>query len=109
MIVRDGPSPHVLAIPGRPDFDLTNLWVTDGAPASNAGNAEAAAGPVVLEPPANGTIFRVVEFTPDSAPRGFDRKAAFDAMGAGHAMDADASRHPGHAQDLDGRLRDRAE
>ena len=95
MIVSDGPSPHVLTIPGRPDFGLTNLWVTDTAPASNAGNADAAARPVMLEPPANGTIFRVVEFPPDSAPGGFDRKAAFDAMGAGHAMDADASRHPG--------------
>ena len=95
MIVSDGPSPHVLTIPGRPDFGLTNLWVTDTAPASNAGNADAAARPVMLEPPANGTIFRVVEFPPDSAPGGFDRQAAFDAMGAGHAMDADASRHPG--------------
>ena len=95
MIVSDGPSPHVLTIPGRPDFGLTNLWVTDTAPASNAGNADAAARPVMLEPPANGTIFRVVEFPPDSAPGGFDRQAAFDAMGAGHAMDADASRHSG--------------
>jgi len=95
VIVSDGPSPHVLTIPGRPDFGLTNLWVTDTAPASNAGNADAAARPVMLEPPANGTIFRVVEFPPDSAPGGFDRQAAFDAMGAGHAMDADASRHPG--------------
>ena len=77
------------------DFALTNLWVTDGAPASNAGAADAAARPVVLEPPRNGAIFRVVEFPPDQAPGGFDRKAAFGAMGAHHAMDPDASRHPG--------------
>jgi naringenin degradation protein FdeH len=95
IIVSDGPSPHVLTIPGRADFALTNLWVTDGAPASNAGNADAAARPVVLEPPRNGTIFRVVEFPPDQAPGGFDRKAAFAAMGADRAMDPDASRHPG--------------
>ena len=95
IIVSDGPSPHVLTIPGRPDFALTNLWITDGAPASNAGNADAAKRPVVLEPPRNGTIFRVVEFPPDRAPGGFDRAAAFKAMGAGHAMDPDASRHPG--------------
>ena len=31
IIVSDGPSPHVLTIPGRDDFALTNLWVTDGA------------------------------------------------------------------------------
>ena len=95
VIVSDGPSPHVLTIPGRTDFGLTNLWITDGAPASNAGNADAAARPVVLEPPRSGTIFRIVEFPPDRAPGGFDRAAAFKAMGAGHAMDPDASRHPG--------------
>src|SRR5262245_29991678 len=95
VIVSDGPSPHVLTIPGRTDFALTNLWITDGAPAGNTGNADAAKRPVVLEPPRNGTIFRIVEFPPDRAPGGFDRAAAFDAMGAGHAMDPDASRHPG--------------
>jgi quercetin dioxygenase-like cupin family protein len=95
IFVSDGPSPHVLTIPGRSDFALTNLWVTERAPASNAGNADAAARPVVLEPPPKGAIFRIVEFPPDQAPGGFDRKAAFAAMGAGHAMDPDASRHPG--------------
>ena len=70
IFVSDGPSPHVLTIPGRPDFALTNLWVTDGAPASNAGSADAADRPVVLEPPRNGAIFRVVEFPPDRAPGG---------------------------------------
>ncbi len=96
VIVSDGPSPHVLALPGAADFALTNLWVTDGAPADNAGDADAAARPVVLEPPPGGTIFRVVEFPPDSSLGArFDRQAAFAAMGAGDAMDPDASRHPG--------------
>jgi quercetin dioxygenase-like cupin family protein len=36
-----------------------------------------------------------VEFPPDQAAGGFDRTAAFAAMGAGHAMDPDATRHPG--------------
>ena len=95
IFVSDAPSPHVLTIPGRPDFALTNLWVTDRAPASNAGNADAANRRVVLEPPRSGAIFRIVEFPPDQAPGGFDRKAAFAAMGAHRAMDPDASRHPG--------------
>jgi quercetin dioxygenase-like cupin family protein len=95
VILSDGSSPHVLTVPGRPDFALTNLWVTDRAPASNAGSADAAARPVVLEPPKDGTVFRVVEFPPDRAAGGFDRKAAFAAMGAAHAMDPDAARHPG--------------
>ena len=95
VIVSDGPSPHVLLIPGRTDFGLTNLWVTDGSPGIDEGNADAAARPVVLEPPAGGTIFRVVEFPPDKAAADFDRKTAFSSMGADHAMDPDASRHPG--------------
>jgi quercetin dioxygenase-like cupin family protein len=95
VFVSDSPSPHVLAIPGRPDFALTNLWVVERVPASNAGQADAAARPIVLEPPRGGAIFRVVEFPPDRAPGGFDRAAAFAAMGADHAMDPDASRHPG--------------
>ena len=92
VIVSDGPSPHALTLPGRTDFGLTNLWVTDGAPASNA---DAAARPIVLEPPAGGTIFRVVEFPPDKVAGAFDRDAAFTAMGARHAMDPDGARHPG--------------
>ena len=47
-----------------------------------------------LEPPRNGSIFRIVEFPPDAAGGGFDRAASFRAMGASHTMDPDASRHP---------------
>ena len=87
VIISDRPSPHVLTLPGRGDFGLTNLWITDRAPASNDGNADPAARKVVLEPPANGTIFRVVEFPPEQSGGAFDRHAAFAAMGADHAMD----------------------
>jgi len=39
----------------------------------------------VLAPPANGTIFRLVEFPPDIAWRGkADAGDAFDSIGAGH-------------------------
>ena len=96
IIVMDGPSPHALEIPGMPGLALINLWVTDRAPAANAGSGDAAARPVVLEPPARGTIFRVVDFPPDRDVMGkVDRSRAFGAMGAGHAMDRSESRHPG--------------
>ncbi len=95
VIVSDAPSPHVLTLPGRTDFGLTNLWITDSTPADNEGRADAAARPVALEPPVGGSIFRVVEFPPDKAGSAFDREAAFAAMGAAHAMDPDGSRHPG--------------
>ena len=96
MILSDGPSPHVLELASMPGLALINLWVTDGAPARNAGSADAAARPVVLEPPARGTIFRVVDFPPDAAMAAtLDRGKAFETMGAGHAMDASGARHPG--------------
>ena len=75
MIASDGPSPHVVTLPGRTDFALTDLWVTDAAPASNAGGADPAKRRMTLEPPGLGTIFRVVEFPPDAAPGGFDARS----------------------------------
>ena len=70
LILTDGPSPHALEVDGMPGLALINLWVSDRAPASNAGSADAAARPVVLEPPARGTIFRVVDFPPDQGMAG---------------------------------------
>ncbi len=80
IIVMDGPSPHVLELEGMPGLALITLWVTGRAPAANVGPADAAARPVVLEPPARGTIYR---------------GKAFAAMGADHAMDRSEARHPG--------------
>jgi hypothetical protein len=94
MILSDEPSPHVLSLAGRA-VTLTNLWVTDATPADNRGDADGAARPIVLEPPAGGTIFRVVEFEPDRPAETFDRAAAFAVTGASHAMDAAGARHPG--------------
>src|SRR5512137_745178 len=64
IILIDGPSPHALEVDGMPGLALINLWVTDRAPAGNTGSVDAAARPVVLEPPNGGTIFRVVDFPP---------------------------------------------
>ena len=87
-IIADAIAQNVKEIPGIPGLALTDLWETAGAPASNEGHADAAARPVRLEPPANGTLFRVVEFPPDAAwrKRG-DSQVAFDSIGAGHTQD----------------------
>ena len=69
-----------------PGLALTELWRTDCTPADNTGNADAIDRPVVLEPSPNGTIFRIVEFPPDSLWRGkADALDAFESIGAGHA------------------------
>jgi hypothetical protein len=44
-------------------FALTNLWVTDGSPADNAGRADAVCCPVVLN--RRRAIFRIVDFYHD--------------------------------------------
>jgi len=87
--LQDGLAPNVKEMVSMPGLALTDLWETTVAPASNAGNADAAARPVKLEPPTTGSILRIVEFPPDSAWRNSaDSKAAFDSIGAGHAKDA---------------------
>jgi mannose-6-phosphate isomerase-like protein (cupin superfamily) len=92
MILSDGPAASVKEIPTFPGLALTDLWETAGAPASNAGSADAAARAVRLEPPKNGTIFRIVEFPPDtSRPQGADSREGFKSIGAGHAQDRASS------------------
>ena len=87
-IIADGQAPNVKEMASMPGLALTDLWETTGAPADNAGHSDAAARPVRLEPLKNGTLFRIVEFPPDSQWRNrADARAAFDSIGAGHAPD----------------------
>ena len=86
--IADGPAPNVKEMSAMPGLALTDLWETKGAPASNAGDEDAAERPVHLEPPKNGTILRIVEFPPDSAWRNrTDGKDGFKSIGAGHVQD----------------------
>ncbi|HEV8109552.1 MAG TPA: cupin domain-containing protein [Burkholderiales bacterium] len=92
--IADGEAPNVKEMASMPGLALTDLWETGAAPARNDGDKDAAARPVHLEPPKNGTILRIVEFPPDSAWRGgADGAAAFKSIGAGHAQDR-GSRDP---------------
>ena len=91
-IIADGLAPNVKEMASMPWLALTDLWETKGAPADNNGHADAAARPVHLEPPRNGTILRIVEFPPDSQWRGqADGAQAFKSIGAGHAQDRKSS------------------
>jgi len=84
----DGLAPNLKEMESMPGVALTDLWETRGSPASNEGSADAAARPVRLEPPENGTLLRIVEFPPDTQWRGrADAEKAFESIGAGHAPD----------------------
>ncbi len=90
--IADGEAPNVKEMASMPGLALTDLWETAGAPARNDGDKDAAARPVRLEPPRNGTLLRIVEFPPDSAWRGSaDGREAFKSIGAGHAKDKASS------------------
>jgi hypothetical protein len=97
IIVMDGDAPNVLEMASMPGVALTDLWRTRTSPASNSGNQDSATGRIKLEPPANGSILRIVEFPPDSAWRDTaDARKAFASIGAGGAPDhgsADAMMH----------------
>jgi hypothetical protein len=96
IILSDGPAASVKEMaPTFPGLALTDFWETTSSPASNVGSADAANRPVHLEPEPNGTIFRMVEFPPDSSrPKGADSREGFKAIGAGHAQAA------GHADPM---------
>jgi mannose-6-phosphate isomerase-like protein (cupin superfamily) len=95
VCVSDALATNVLERPARPGVALTNLWRTETVPAPIDGPAETVDGPLVLHPPAGGTIFRIVEFQPEDPARlaTLDGRAAFGDMGAAEAIVAGA-RHP---------------
>jgi hypothetical protein len=63
VVVADGPAENVIA---RNELGTTNvlLWVTDSIPASIE-HGETSDRVVGLQPPPNGTIFRMVHFAPE--------------------------------------------
>jgi len=89
--IADGPAPNVKQVASVPGLALTDLWETREAPASNAGDADAAERPVRLEPPPRGTILRIVEFPPDAQWKTPGARVPFEAIGAAHAPDKSSS------------------
>ncbi|QOL13493.1 cupin domain-containing protein [Dickeya dianthicola] len=58
---------NVQSVMGMPEFATTELWRTEHTPVDLVSETvDPTAGPVILNPPANGSVFRVVEFPPDS-------------------------------------------
>ena len=63
----DGPAPDVLTDPARPGYVSTRIWVTDSTPARGRGYQETTLIPRTIEPPSNGSVFRVVVFPPEAS------------------------------------------
>jgi mannose-6-phosphate isomerase-like protein (cupin superfamily) len=70
----------------------TLLWVTDETPAHISGSTDRAAREIGVPPPPEGTIFRVVDFPPESGTR--SREAVLKEMGvADHGGARHAAMH----------------
>lgn len=88
-------APNSVEIKGWPGLWVTELWTTDEMPVDNSGNTDRGARPLRHDPTPNGTIFRVVEFPPESKTAGIDAKAAFEHLGSHTKPRAeDTAKHP---------------
>ncbi len=95
--IHDGPSPDVLTDPARPGFSSTRIWVTDRTPARIKGVRETVHLPHTIEPPAGGSVCRIVTFPPDTAFKGGagEVRAFFQSMGSpGASTYSERSPHP---------------
>jgi hypothetical protein len=90
VILFDSDAPNVMVPEAEPLVAMTELWRSRSTPASNRGHEDAAAGPISLPPPKNGTVLRIVELPPDRL-RNF---ANLDAIDKGRAQGV-PRRHPG--------------
>jgi mannose-6-phosphate isomerase-like protein (cupin superfamily) len=95
VVLFDGESPHSFVLEKAGGLRLTEIWETRSAPADNTGGGDDADHERRIEPVGGGSVFRIIEYPPDSvrlktlAPETF-----FRDMGA-RAADAATRRHPG--------------
>ena len=97
IFVIDGPSPHVFSRT-KGSAIVHELWETARTPADNRGNADAIARGHRLPPPKNGSVFRIIEYPPDSerlAAIAREEKMPDDGSGRAAASDRNNPRHAG--------------
>jgi hypothetical protein len=97
IFITDAATPHVFQrSPGS--AVVMELWETNGTPADNRSNADAIARGFRLPPPKNGSVFRIIEYPPDSArlkALAAERAGPDDGSGWLQAADKGGARHLG--------------
>ena len=98
VVLFDGPNPHKKVRP-HAQTAARLVWVTDQTPADLSGTKDRAAVDLGIMPPRGGSVFRVVQFSPDKDYMGkWDADAAFASVGhhtndaGNHASDAAAGK-----------------
>lgn len=94
----DDVAPHVYQrSPGS--STVTELWNTQASPASNTGVEDPTLTPFRLPPPQNGSVFRIINYPPDSerlpALNAEHASGIDDGSGRAAALDKSGQRHPG--------------
>jgi len=94
-VISDSEADCILQRPNRPGVTLTNLWKNDKTPALMERHDDPVDGPLTLQPPKNGSVFRIVQFDPENAEElaKLDGKSAFAEMGAANNI-VENARHP---------------
>ena len=59
IVLSDSNAPNVRSQEAF-DVEVAHLWLTDASPADNADSEDEAVGDLAIQPPANGTVFRLV-------------------------------------------------
>jgi mannose-6-phosphate isomerase-like protein (cupin superfamily) len=96
VIASDGDAQHMRVFERYGGTAVTDLWMTASIPADNSEIEDIGSRDFTIEPPPHGTVFRVIEYPPDSVRlANIDREAAFREMGAAHAMVKEDAKHPG--------------
>ena len=97
IFITDAATPHVFQrSPGS--AIVMELWETQSTPADNRGNDDAIARGFRLPPPRNGSVFRIIEYPPDSArlkALAAERAGPDDGSGWLQAADKGGARHLG--------------
>jgi hypothetical protein len=95
-LIVDTPTPHVFSRT-KGSAIVHELWETAATPANNRGSVDAITRGHRLAPQKNGSVFRIIEYPPDS-----ERLAAIarehalpDDSGRAAASDRNSPRHPG--------------
>jgi len=95
VVLMDGDSQHSFLLEKAGGLQLTEIWETRSSPADNSGAKDAAEHERRIEPVGGGTVFRIIEYPPDSVRLAtLDPDSFFPEMGA-QAADEAQRRHPG--------------
>src|SRR5258708_4973590 len=95
VVLMDGEAPRSFFLEKAGGLQLTELWETRATPADNSGAKDAGDHERRIEPVDGGTVFRIIEYPPDSVRLAtIDPESFYPAMGAQAAGTAER-RHPG--------------